>query len=312
MIRRQDAEREAEVTGAVFNIEKFHIHDGEGIRTNVFLKGCNLTYPWCCNPESQLLELQVAVHRNLCTACGQCVGACPSGAIRRDNDGAVSLDKEACVRCGACVGSCPRGAREVYGSRMSVAEVIRKVEKDSAYYIGSGGGMTVSGGEPCLQPLFTRELALAAKRRYIHTAMETAGAVPWEQMWQAAEHIDEILIDVKFTSAEEFAGISPLPLDVVKGNIRGLRQRNKLVRLRCPIIPGVNLTNDHVAAVSRWAEELDVRYVDLLPFHQLGRHKYDSLGYEYTLGSVAGMKHSDADVYRDYLVARGLEVSIGG
>ncbi len=308
-----DNQEERNTFGIVFNIEKYHIHDGEGIRTNVFLKGCNLWCPWCCNPESQVFAAQIAIHENLCQRCGYCCqGICPQEAISQDGDGKIWIDKEKCNACGLCVEKCPYSARELYGKRMSVAEVIAEVEKDSAYYFQSGGGMTISGGEPCMQADFASELAKAARRRYIHVAMETAGAVPKEQFWKVAQYVDELLCDLKFTDPEKFKSISGVPLYVVKENMAYARQNGKYVKLRCPIIPTLNDDEGHLAGIVAWAKELDITDVDILPFHQLGKYKYDSLDYDYALGEFADMDKAVAQKIADGMCAQGLHAIVGG
>ncbi|HBU13324.1 MAG TPA: glycyl-radical enzyme activating protein [Clostridiales bacterium] len=309
-----DNKEEFETYGTVFNIENYHINDGAGIRTNVFLKGCNLWCQWCCNPESQKLACQVAIHKNLCVVCGVCYtsGVCAQGAISKGEGGAPLVDSAKCVACGACVEKCPNEAIELYGKRMSVAEAIAEVEKDKQYYIQSGGGMTISGGEPCVQPEFARQLARAARRRYIHVAMETAAAVPFEQLWSVAEFVDELLVDVKFTDPEKFKTISGVPLETVKENIRELVRRGKYVKMRCPLIPGLNADEAHIDKLVAWAKELCVEDVDLLPFHQLGKYKYASLGYGYELNELRDMDKAVAQRYRDKMIAAGLCADVGG
>lgn len=308
-----DDPRENEIRGVVFNIEKYHIHDGEGIRTNIFLKGCNLWCQWCCNPESQRLMPQVAIHQNLCKKCGFCCKKmCKYDAVHFDDAGLVRIDIEKCRVCGACIELCPHEARELYGIEMSVADVMRKVEKDKAYYDMSGGGITITGGEPCLHPEFTRELVLAAKKRNIHTAVETAGALGWEQLWTALEPVDAVLLDVKYTTQEKFATISAVPLESVKENLGKLRDRGKYVRLRCPVIPGKNDDMDHIRNIGLLAKENGITDIDILPFHQLGRYKYDSLRYSYSLSSTPEMDKKTAALYQKKLQKEGLHVTVGG
>lgn len=304
---------EQETKGNVFNVEHYHVHDGEGIRTNVFLKGCNLWCPWCCNPESQVCTPQLVIHNNLCTKCGYCcTELCPQDAVTQKEDGTIVIDKEKCTLCGKCVEMCPNSARELYGKEMSVAEVIKEVEKDSAYYKNSGGGMTISGGEPCMQPVFASELAQAARRRYIGVAMETAGAVSFETLWQVAQYVDEILMDVKFTNEEQFKTISNVPLSVIKENLRKLREHGKYVKMRCPIIPTLNDNDEHIGNLIEWAKELDIQDVDLLPFHQLGKYKYDSLHYDYALGEFKDMDKKIVEKMKDRMVKAGINACIGG
>lgn len=303
---------EQDVHGVVFNIEQYHVHDGAGVRTNVFLKGCNLWCPWCCNPESQVAVPQIAVHQNLCIRCGACVQNCPGNAISQDENGRVHIDRESCTMCGICAGRCLQSAIELYGKRMSVAEVIKEVEKDSAYYNQSGGGLTIGGGEPCAQPEFTSELAQAARRRHIGVALETAGAVPWEDLWQAAEYVDTVLFDVKFTDDEGFSKVSDVPLPLVKSNIGKLTENGKHVVLRCPIVPGYNDSQAHYDALAAWAKELGVKDIDLLAFHQLGKYKYESLGYNYILPDLKDMDKAILEEVKNTLIERGFNAGVGG
>jgi pyruvate formate lyase activating enzyme len=304
---------ENEIKGIVFNIEKYHINDGEGIRTNVFLKGCNLWCQWCCNPESQCLDPQVVIHARLCKQCGYCCkDVCDYDAIHLDENGAVYIDAEKCKICCKCVSVCPHSAREVYGKEMSIADVIKEVEKDSAYYIQSGGGMTITGGEPCIQAEFSRELVTAAKKRFIHTAIETAGAVKWDHLWKIAEFTDVVLFDIKYTDSDKFSSISTTPLNVVFENLRSLRKRKKDVILRCPIVPGKNDDLGHIKNIVRLAKETGIIEIDLLPFHQLGKYKYDSLKYTYKLTDVPEMDKLKVVPFKDYVISQGLKAVIGG
>ncbi len=300
------------IKGIVFNIEHYHVNDGIGIRTNVFLKGCNLWCPWCCNPESQKFDPQMVIHKKLCLKCGTCQKVCPSGAIETDEDGNRIIQPSRCTLCGKCLEKCLSSAIELYGKEMSVAEVMAEVEKDSAYYSQSGGGMTLSGGEPSLQPRFARALVDACGKRYIHVAMETALAIPWNTLWQVAENVDEILADVKFTEPYAFLKISSEPLDLVKSNLKRLRENNKYVKMRCPIIPSMNDNDKHIRQLVEWAKELDIQDIDLLPFHQLGKYKYTSLGYEYGLQDFKEMDKNRVEEMCGFMVGEGLNAMIGG
>jgi pyruvate formate lyase activating enzyme len=308
-----DNKEEFDTFGTVFNIEKYHVNDGTGIRTNVFLKGCNLWCQWCCNPESQELAYQVAVHRNLCTKCGKCMsGVCPEDAISSGEDGFPRVDGRKCVACGSCAESCLQDAMEIYGKRMSIHEVMEEISKDAKFFDSSQGGLTIGGGEPCVQAGFAAELAKSAGRRHISVAVETAGSVPFERLWRVVEHADQILFDVKYTNSEKFSTISDVPLSRVRENLRELRARDKKVTMRCPIIPGFNDDDAHTEALIRWAGEFDIKDIDLLPFHQLGKYKYASLGMKYGLADLKDLDHSVANGMKDRMAARGLNVVVGG
>ncbi len=305
-------EIEKQTTGIIFNIEHFHVHDGEGIRTNVFLKGCSLHCPWCCNPESICPAPQIAQYQKLCTGCGKCAEACPERCCIRKEDGYVITDFSKCSVCGKCVSVCPAGARELFGKRMSVSEVIAEVEKDSAYFLNSDGGLTLSGGEACLQPEFARELIRAAHRRYIPAALETAGAVEWERLWKAAEEADEILMDLKTTVSMQFEKIGRFSLETVTTNLRMLAEAGKNITLRCPIIPDFNDHEGHIQKIAETAGNVGVKKIDLLPFHQLGRHKYAAIGRNYRMADYPEIKDTDVKKMAETLRKQGFQVSIGG
>ncbi len=312
MFNHRFDEIEKQTKGIVFNIEHFHVHDGEGIRTNVFLKGCSLHCPWCCNPESIHPVPQIAQYQKLCTGCGKCVEVCPEHCCIQKEDGNVITDFSQCCACGKCASVCPAGARELFGKRMSVSEVIAEVEKDSVYFINSDGGLTLSGGEACLQPEFARELIRAAHRRYIPAALETAGAVEWERLWQAAKEADEILMDLKTTDSLQFEKIGRFSLDTVMENMCKLAEAGKNITLRCPIIPNFNDNEGHIQKVAETARRVGVNRIDFLPFHQLGRHKYAAIGKNYQMTDYPEMKDTIVEKMAECLRKEGFHVSIGG
>lgn len=304
---------EEETKGIVLNIEHFHIHDGEGIRTNVFLKGCTLHCPWCCNPESIYPKPQIAQHRNLCNGCGKCIAVCPVRCCIRTADGNVITDFQKCTACGKCTEVCPYGARELYGKEMSVAEVISEVEKDSFYFLNSDGGITLSGGEACMQPEFASEIARAAHRRYISVALETSAAVPWNHLWQVVGEVDEVLMDIKSTPLEQIdKKIGKKYTKIVLNNLNELRKRGIMVTLRCPIVPGYNDTTEHISGIAGIAKDADIERIDLLPFHQYGKHKYSSIGMKYELEDHAEMDRKKVEEMAEDLKKRGFIVSVGG
>lgn len=312
MFNQKFDEIEKRTTGIVFNIEHFHVHDGEGIRTNVFLKGCSLRCPWCCNPESIYPSPQTAQYQKLCTGCGKCIEVCPEHCCGRKEDGTVITDFGKCTACGKCVHACPAGARELFGKQMSVSEVIAEVEKDSGYYLNSDGGLTLSGGEACLQPEFAREIIRAARRRYIPTALETAGAVEWERLWQTAEEADEILMDIKTVNPEQFKQIGRVPLERVLENLHKLAGAGKDITLRCPIIPGFNDNEGHIQGIADIARSTGIEKIDLLPFHQLGRHKYAAIGACYQMADYPEMDRAIAEGMAEKLRKQGFRVLAGG
>jgi len=264
-------------TGLVFNIQRYSIRDGPGIRTTVFLKGCPMACSWCHNPESQSPEPEISVVESRCIRCGACWEACPQRG--EDGDGAntgrpVVPDEGVCTRCGACVEACPTGAREMIGRRMAVDEVLEAVLRDRIFYDDSGGGVTFSGGEPLSQPAFLRELLEASRRERLHTAVDTCGHAPRDELLAAAIHTDLFLYDLKLVDDERHRRYTGVSNALILENLEALGRSHKNIRLRIPIVPGVNDDAENLRAAARLAASLPgVRQVDLLPYHDLGRHK---------------------------------------
>ncbi len=267
--------------GIVFDIQKFSLHDGPGIRTTVFLKGCPLSCVWCANPESQSLQPQLAFVAKNCQHCMACVETCPTNA-HQQKDGRHVLIFELCRQCGECVSVCPHNALKMYGRDVSVDEVIAAVEKDRIYYEKSGGGMTLSGGEPTYQFEFAKALLVAARARNIHTCLETAGHVAPEKLQQLLPLVDCFLFDFKILDDNlmlTYAGVSS---DVIQRNLHMLNEHNASIILRCPIIPGINDTTAHFTDITKLAKKLkNIRSVHILPYHNFGRSKAAEIGRPY-------------------------------
>lgn len=299
------------MTGKVFNIERYHYTDGAGIRILVFLKGCTLRCPWCSNPESQVIATQLAFNKNKCQNCGRCIPACENHAIFI-KDGAVETDLEACVHCGACVKRCFYDARTLFGRDMTVDEVMAEILKDRDFYKRSRGGVTFSGGEAACQPEFVRECTRRCRMEYIDTAIETAGAVPWDMLLCAVEHMGEILFDIKTLDEAVFREFSDYSLEHVLDNLKALCAMGKKVRIRCPIIPGVNQKEEFIRGVIDIARENKIGRIDLLPFHQLGSYKYRTIGKEYALGHLKTMAKEEADSFKNMIQQEGITCVVGG
>ena len=266
-------------TGLVFNIQKFSIHDGPGIRTNVFLKGCPLRCLWCHNPEGLEAEAEIEYEPIKCIGCGCCAAVCACHTISPDIGHA--FDRTNCVRCGKCVDACPAGALAWAGTRMSVAEVMKKVRSDKPFYEKSGGGMTLSGGEPLYQPRFAAELLAAAREEGIHTAIETSGFAADEVFLSVIRHADLLLFDYKATGEDEHRRLTGVPQKPILDNLSRANERGVEIHLRCPIVPGCNDTDAHFAAIAALADRYDcITRVDLEPYHALGTGKDAKLGKE--------------------------------
>ncbi len=274
----------ADIKTTVLNIQKFSLNDGPGIRTTVFLKGCPLDCLWCHNPESKKRAPQLMLHVAKCIGCGMCLGACPKGLHSFTPE--HQIERAACTACGKCSEVCI-GALEVAGKEMSVAEVLDEVMKDKPFYDNSGGGLTLSGGEPLLHFDFTLALLQAAKARGLHTCIETCGYAPWEHIKALLPYVDIFLWDVKESNAtkhKEYTGVSNEP---ILQNLRAVNKAGGHIVLRCPIIPGLNDREEHLLSIAALAEELEnVERIDIEPYHPLGQEKSEALGKDYSLSHL--------------------------
>ena len=272
--------------GMVFDIQRFSVHDGPGIRTTVFLKGCPLRCQWCHNPESWSPDPELSYRADLCLDCLDCVAVCPTGA-QQATDGVHVLDHEACQACGDCVDVCSQGALRVIGGRMSVDEVMAEVLRDGAYYASSGGGLTLSGGEPLAQAEFAWALLRAAKRHGLHTCLDTSGYAPAETLRAVAGDVDLFLWDYKATGEEKHRELTGVEGEPILANLDWLMAHGARVALRCPMIPGVNDAPEHLAAIAALSARYpELEAVDVLPYHALARHKAEQIGFHAPLGDL--------------------------
>ncbi len=298
--------------GRVFNVQRFSVHDGPGIRTTVFLKGCPLSCRWCHNPEGLAFHPEIVVVEARCIECGECVAACALGLPSAIGGGWVG-DRSRCMVCGACVEACPTEARQIAGRDMWVDEVVAEVVKDRVFFDDSGGGVTFSGGEPLAQSRFLLAALEACRAEGIHTAVDTSGLAPQDRLLAMAELADLILFDLKFVDPErhrEFTGVSNA---AILTNLATLAQAQCAIWLRVPVIPGVNDDAENVAATARLAASLpSVQRVSLLPYHRLGADKLRRLG---SADLLAGVSPPTADhmlALAAGLQAAGVATTIGG
>jgi len=269
--------------GVIFNIQKFSINDGPGIRSTVFLKGCPLNCLWCHNPESKSTCPEVFFDPAKCILCGACYGACTRGGHRFEGKAHI-YDRTDCIRCGACAEQCASEALKTVGYSASVEEVLAEVMKDAAFYRNSGGGMTLSGGEPMAQFQFTLALLKAAKEKGLHTCMETCGYAPWVHYEKVLELVDIFLFDYKLTDPQLHKHYTGVSNERILENLEKLDRAGAKTVLRCPIIPTVNDTPEHFAGIAAVANRLEhVLEINLEPYHPLGSSKSALLEREYPL-----------------------------
>jgi len=307
------AQSDVALAGWVFNIQRYSVHDGPGIRTTVFLKGCPLRCLWCDNPESQLIETQFVFWDDRCIRCGNCLAICPLSAVVEEADGRKRINPEQCDLCGLCVDQCYAGALEQVGRSMTATEVLARVEEDRPFYDESGGGMTLSGGEPLAQPQFAYELLKGARARGIRTAIETSGFAPWHMWERVLPHLDLILYDLKEVDPERHERFTGVTNEPILHNLKWLAGTGKAVVVRRPVIRGYNDNPESIHALGRFVQELKtIHEIDLLPYHRLGQSKYKRLGQEYAMGDEPTMKNEEVNGYRDILLSYGLSVKIGG
>ena len=301
--------------GTIVNIERFAIHDGPGIRTVVFIKGCPLRCRWCSTPESQAMSLEMGYAVNKCTRCGKCVETCPINAITVSDSGEILTDRLLCDDCGQCVEVCPSGARTTVGREMSVAQIIEEVEKDSVFYWNSGGGVTLSGGEPALQPKFSLEILKACKARGIHTAMETSGYAEWDVLSELLEHLDLVYFDIKHSLSVEHERLTGKKNELILENCRKIVANYPDVELiiRIPVIPGCNDSEENILRTAQFVHQLErVARLELLPYHRFGVHMYRILLRAYPLSDVESPGEERMHKLEELAKSCGIEVQIGG
>lgn len=299
--------------GVVFDIERYAIKDGPGVRTVIFLKGCNLRCQWCANPESQLCKPDIMYFANKCRGCGHCIEQCPQSAILKDQNFGFITDYKSCIRCGKCVDSCFYGARSISGKEMTVCEVMDEIRKDIDFYSESGGGVTFSGGEPFLQSEFLYSIAKACHDEGIETAVETCGYIKWSSIEPVLPFLDLVFFDVKHSCSAKHLKFTAGDNRLIIENLLKINENNKKIIIRIPYIPGFNDDEGTLKGIFKLAKDLRcVKYVEVLPYHRLGSTKYAALGRKYKMDYLLPVKRQNLYKLIDLGVQCGIKVTIGG
>lgn len=297
--------------GIVFNIQKYSVNDGPGIRTTIFLKGCPLNCLWCHNPESQRTQRDIFFIANRCLGCGKCIEACGTGALSSKEE-KIIFDKKLCQNCGNCTKACRPKARHFVGDEMTVEEVMKEIMKDYIFYDESGGGATFSGGEPLVQSDFLLQLLERCKEEGIHTTIDTCGFASWDILEKVADNVDLILYDIKHMDNDKHIKYMGTPNELILDNLKKLSERRKRIFVRMPIIPGINDDEENLKKAAEFITKLNVEQVNLLPYHGIAKDKYNRLSRDYELLEVKDPTKDDMSKVLEVLQSFGLNCKIGG
>ncbi len=299
-------------TGLIFDIKRYAIHDGPGIRTTVFFKGCPFSCWWCHNPESLVPTPQGLYHNNRCIGCGECINTCPSGAISLETRGVVT-NLSLCKHCGSCARICPAEARELVGRFISVDRLMEIIKKDVLFYDESGGGVTFSGGEPLLQADFLLEVLEVCGRHDIHRAVDTAGYASEDILMAVAEKTDLFLFDLKLMDPEKHKKHTGISNQKILGNLEILANQGANITVRIPFIPGVNDEPENIERTGSFISALPgIRNVDILPYHNSAKNKYLKFGLDHPPINILSPSREQLSAVAGHLESFGLQIRIGG
>lgn len=297
-----------EIKGNVFHIQKYSVHDGHGIRTIVFLKGCPLRCEWCSNPESQSTVPEILLTVESCCGCGSCYKVCPTGAIRADS---LKWLRDKCVMCRKCAAVCPTKARTAAGTEMTVSEVREQVMQDNVFYRTSKGGVTFSGGEPLMQSEFVTALAESLKKDYMRLAIETTGCVPWKQAERPLSMMDEILYDMKHMDSSMHKKLTGAGNELILSNAEKAAKLSGNLIIRVPVIGGKNNDEENIGRTGAFAQKIGAKEVHLLPYHRFGESKYKKIGREYTCEAYTP-EDKEMQRLKELVESAGILCRIGG
>lgn len=297
--------------GVIFNIQKYSIHDGPGIRTTVFLKGCPLNCWWCHNPESQKKQLQLIHFNSKCINCGRCENKCNEDAISIV-DNKFYLDKSKCTLCGQCTDVCVQAALELAGKEVTVDEVVKEVKKDQIFYEESNGGVTFSGGEPMAQINFLEEALKSCNNYGIHTTVDTCAFTAWSNFEKILDYTDLFLVDLKHIDSNEHKKYTGVSNEIILENIKKLSNLGKKIYIRMPIIPGINDSKEIIDRTISFLRDIKMAQLNLLPYHKIGMDKYKRLQENYKLEGLQEPSQIHMKKLEEYFNRNGFNVKIGG
>lgn len=295
----------------VCEIERYATHDGPGIRTVVFLKGCSLKCLWCANPETQRKENELYYNSNKCIACKRCINSCEKAALHFQEE-KVIVDKNICNSCGECVKACPMEALNLVGKNSTVDEVFHEVMKDTIFYQQSSGGVTISGGEVLMHRDFAVKLLKMCKENYISTAIETSGFGDFNALKEISTYCDLIMFDIKHTDAEIHRSLTGSDNKVILDNLKRLGEIHKNIIIRIPLITELNDSEENIANTVKIAKENNIKEIHLLPYHSLGKEKYKQLGINYELSHLKELEEEMVNSLKTIIEEHNIKCQIGG
>jgi pyruvate formate lyase activating enzyme len=300
-------------SGLVFDIKRYAINDGPGIRVTIFLKGCPLACRWCHNPESISPKVQKMYTRGKCIGCGECVEICPLHACQLTDAGIVT-DQDLCIRCGECAAVCPAAATEMSGRYETVSDLLSVIENERPFFDQSGGGVTFSGGEPLLYPDFLIEILDACGRLRIHRTVDTSGLARTNTLLAVAKHTDLFLYDLKLMDSKKHKEWTGAGNKRILGNLKALAETGAAIQIRIPLIKGVNADEENIDATAAFVAALPgpAKKISLLPYHNVAEGKFAKLGCDYQPGPMAEPDAEDLERVIACFSSHGLTASVGG